>query len=255
MRAHHVALFLALAAPIAGCDQINGLMGKKDESAAASAEKKKDKKKKASEESDSEEEEATSATASAAPSAAPTATATATATAAPDAAPSATGSAPPAAPVSPHGPVPTEDEWGKAATLNITNNKGKCETKGIRDWVRIACKEKSAGGGTPSEITLNKATTTESQTNASGGVTSLVYWFEEGTDLEYKFGWDDGTSIVYASSWPKGSKKPPRVGEFKDFKAGTSKSATSPTPTSNNNNNPRPSNTGRTVHPVRPHRK
>lgn len=213
-----LALFVALAVPISGCDQVNDLIGKKEEK----TEKKKSKKSDDDEDDDDDEKGSSSASASATASAAPTASATPTAepsaSATSEAAPSASGSAPaPTATSLPgHSPVPTTAEWEAASEVTVTNSsKLGCETKALREWVRVSCKGQNENGGKPDGVSVYKGNEkNEVFMFTSIGLASLVFPFATGTDVEAKFEWNDGKSSKFTSQWPAGSPKPAAYGKF-----------------------------------------
>lgn len=134
---------------------------------------------------------------------------TATAVAAPDPPPAAP---PPLAPG--RSPVPTLAEWG--SQLKEVNVKGSsalaCETKMVREYLRVSCKDKNDSGGTPTAVKVTKGGR-EAWTFASGGVASLVIPYVEGIDAEVLFSWTD-KSHVLKLRWPKGSPKPAFFGVF-----------------------------------------
>ncbi|MBL8743768.1 MAG: hypothetical protein JNK04_21815 [Myxococcales bacterium] len=217
-----LALFVALALPISGCDQVNELVGKKEEK----AEKKKSKKSDDDEEEDEDENKkgstsaSATASASAAPSATPTAepTPSASASATGEATPSASGSAPaPTATSLPgHSPVPTTAEWEAASEVTVINSsKLGCETKALREWVRVNCKGKNDTGGQANSVSIHKGNEkNELFTYTTVGLASLVFPFSTGTDVQATVGWDDGKSSKFTSQWPNGSPKPAAYGKF-----------------------------------------
>ena len=153
------------------------------------------------------------------------AAATSAATAAPpDGPPSATGAAPPpetaAPPPTPpplaagRSAVPTLEEWG--SQLKEVNVKGssalRCETKMIREYLRVSCKDKNDSGGTPTSVAVVRGGR-DAWTFASGGVASLVIPYLEGIDAEVRFSWTD-KSHVLKLHWPKGTPKPAMLGVF-----------------------------------------
>jgi hypothetical protein len=215
-----LVLFLALAMPISGCDQVNDLIGKKEDK----KEKKKDKK---DDDDDDDDKPASSASASASGAASATASADASATpsatpSSPDTAATASGSAPaPTATSLPgHSPVPTTAEWEAASEVTVTNSsKLGCETKSLREWVRVTCKGKNDTGGAPSGVSVQKGNEknelfTYPNGGPSGGIASLVFPFAAGTDVAATFSWDDAKSSKFTSQWPNGSPKPAAYGKF-----------------------------------------
>lgn len=83
------------------------------------------------------------------------------------------------------------------ATLPSRRNKRtkpsalNCETKIVRQYLRVSCHGKNDSDGTPTSLRIGKGGRGEAYTFASGGITSLVVPFVEGTDLEAEFSWTD----------------------------------------------------------------
>ncbi len=135
----------------------------------------------------------------------------------------AKGDAPPAPADAPaekagaHSPVPTVAEW-QAVTGEVTVRGSSalgCETKGLREWVRVSCRGDDPGRGSPLNVTVNDAKGAETFTFASGGVASLVYRFEEGTRIKASFAWTNAGK-AFVAEWPAGAPKPTAYGVFVD---------------------------------------
>jgi hypothetical protein len=154
---------------------------------------------------------------------APTKPAAASAAAATSAAPTAaapSSAAPAAEPIPatklPEGrsAPPTLEEWStlkKEVTVKGSSAL-KCETKIIREYLRVSCKGKVTPEGTPTGIKLLRGGR-EAMVFAHKGVTSLILPYVEGTDFEAAFSWT-AKSHKLAVKWPKGSKQPVIVGAF-----------------------------------------
>jgi hypothetical protein len=110
--------------------------------------------------------------------------------------------------------VPTLDEW--SSQMREVTVKGssalRCETKIVREYLRIACKGKVDPEGTPTGIKILKGGG-EALTFAHGGVTSLIFPFVDGTDFEGVFSWTNKSHKLVVA-WPKGAKQPVIVGTF-----------------------------------------
>lgn len=206
-------LAFALALPLTvGCEQL-GIGAKKDKEA----------KKDTSDDEEEEEEKAeATATATATETAVATATATAEATASATATESAVASVEVTASASAsgsalagHTAVPTNEEWDAVKEVTVLNStRLGCETKALREWVRVTCKNRNDTGGTPTTVTVDKGGEKgDTFTLAGTAITSLVFPFEEGRELEATFGWTD-KSVKFKSLWPKGLPKPPAYGAF-----------------------------------------
>lgn len=111
--------------------------------------------------------------------------------------------------------VPTVAEWDAAKEVTVKGSTDAgCETKKVREWVRVSCRKNNKAGGKPKAVTVSKGKDANVYTYATDGVvTSLVFPFVNGTDLEAKFTWSDG-SKTFKSQWPKGAPEPPSKGEF-----------------------------------------
>jgi hypothetical protein len=123
----------------------------------------------------------------------------------------------PEAPTPPTGrsKPPTLNEWA-AMTREVTVKGSSalgCETKIVREWLRVSCRGKNDTGGTPTKLRVVRGGNNEAMTFASGGVTSLVVPFVEGTDLAVSFSWTDKSHRL-TIRWPRGAPQPPAVGVF-----------------------------------------
>lgn len=144
------------------------------------------------------------------------------ATAAPDAPKSAAAAAPTMDPSKlPTGrsPMPTLAEWnGQRKEVTVKGSSAlKCETKTVREYLRISCHDKNDSGGTPTTVQVTKGGK-EALTFSGGGVTSLIVPYVEGTLVEATFSWTD-KSFPLKLSWPKGAKMPAVLGEFAGAKS------------------------------------
>lgn len=112
-------------------------------------------------------------------------------------------------------PAPTLEEWSsmrKEVTVKGSSALN-CETKIVREYLRIACRGKNDSGGTPTNVKVLKGGRGEVFTFASGGITTLVMPYVSGADMEAEFSWTDKTHKL-AVKWPKGAPMPPMVGVF-----------------------------------------
>ena len=113
--------------------------------------------------------------------------------------------------------VPTVAEW-QAETKEVGvkgSSKLNCETKMVREWLRISCRGKNDTGGEPKGVRITKGGGRgDTFTFASGGVASLVTPFVNGTDLAAEFEWTD-KKMELVVSWPHGAPMPPLKGEFR----------------------------------------
>ncbi len=149
---------------------------------------------------------AAAATASASASA--SATAKATAEAADSAAPASSANAGRSA-------VPVGDEWDNVGEVTVKGSSAlHCETKMLREWLRVSCRGKNDTGGTPTWVEVVRGNRPGNvYTFASGDVTSLVVAFVEGVRVEALFSWSDKSHKLVVR-WDKGAPKPTAFGEF-----------------------------------------
>jgi len=111
--------------------------------------------------------------------------------------------------------VPTPGEWAAQKDEPVVNGKPLgCDAKALREWVKVTCKNKNDTGGTATGVTVSKGG--EKQDTfpfGRDGVTSLVFPFQEGRDLEAAFAWNDKVA-TFKSAWPAGKPKPSSYGAF-----------------------------------------
>lgn len=111
-------------------------------------------------------------------------------------------------------PPPSLEEWNsmrKEVTVKGSSALN-CETKIVREYLRVSCRGKNDTGGTPTTVSVSKGGR-EVYTFAAGGVTSLVVPYVSGLNLEAIFSWTD-KSHKLAVKWPNGAPQPPIVGVF-----------------------------------------
>jgi hypothetical protein len=115
-----------------------------------------------------------------------------------------------------HTGVPTLDEWSAVGEVTVKGSTALgCETKRVREWIRISCRGKNKTGGTATGVTVDRGDKNRGDVFkfVSGGVVSLVYPFVDGTDFEATFTWSDGRHRL-VSRWPHGAPQPNVVGDF-----------------------------------------
>jgi hypothetical protein len=134
------------------------------------------------------------------------------------AAPGATGGTAAAKPtLAGHSAVPTLEEWNGVGEVTVKGSTALgCETKQLREWVRVTCRPKSKTSPKPTGVTVDRGDKNKGEVFkfVSGDVVSLVFPFVDGTDFAATFTWSDGSHQMVAS-WPHGSPQPAAVGEFK----------------------------------------
>lgn len=115
---------------------------------------------------------------------------------------------------------PTLAEWNtqqKEVTVKGSSALN-CETKVVREYLRVSCRGKNDSGGTPTGIVIKKGGHGEAFTYTGGGIASLVVPFVEGTNFAADFSWSD-KSHTLTVSWPRGNKRPEVVGVFEGAKS------------------------------------
>lgn len=116
-------------------------------------------------------------------------------------------------------PVPTIDEWN--AVTKEVGVKGSsalnCETKMVREYLRISCRGKNDTGGTPLSVVRKKGAQ-DAYLFTAAGVMSVVVAYVEGIDATFTFAWTDKTHPLHLS-WPRGSKMPQILGVFEGAKS------------------------------------
>jgi hypothetical protein len=116
--------------------------------------------------------------------------------------------------------IPTLAEWNsqqKEVTVKGSSAL-KCETKIVREYLRVSCRGKNDTGGTPTNVAVKKGGHGEALTYVGNGVASLIVPFIEGIDFAADFSWTDKSHTLTAK-WPRGSKQPVVVGVFEGAKS------------------------------------
>ena len=110
--------------------------------------------------------------------------------------------------------VPSTVEFDAVGEVTVKGSSALgCQTKMVREWLRVSCSGKNDTGGKPTTVTVDKGASSERFTFAQNGVTSLVTPFEDGTQVEATFSWTDKSHKLVVS-WPRGAPRPPVVGVF-----------------------------------------
>ncbi len=112
-------------------------------------------------------------------------------------------------------PVPTLAEWN-AQTREVTvkgSSALRCETKMVREWLRVSCRDKNDTGGAPAAVRVTQGAGPGVFTLSGGGVVSLVLPIAEGTVVSAVFSWTDKSHRL-GVAWPKGSPEPAVLGAF-----------------------------------------
>jgi hypothetical protein len=111
-------------------------------------------------------------------------------------------------------PVPAPDEYAAAREVTVKGSSAlHCETKMVREWLRVSCRGANDTGGTPTAVTVTRGDREETVLYAAGGVTSMITPVLEGTEIEALFSWTDKRHSLVVK-WPAGRPKPIVLGEF-----------------------------------------
>jgi hypothetical protein len=106
-------------------------------------------------------------------------------------------------------PVPKLDEWS-AQTKEITVARSTplgCETKMVREWLRVSCRGKNDKGGEPTTVDNKTGGGGEHYLFAKNKVTSLVMPVLRGQKYEAVFAWTDKKQVLVVE-WPSGAPSP-----------------------------------------------
>lgn len=122
---------------------------------------------------------------------------------------------------------PGSEEWETAKEVNVTGSTALgCETKRVRQWVRVLCAKPNDAGGTPVKVELKKAeilgsapgqariVRKEVKTSSEQGTAMLMAKYVDGTDVEALFSWTDKEKLLVLW-WPAGKPEPRQVGGFR----------------------------------------
>lgn len=110
--------------------------------------------------------------------------------------------------------VPSTAEWDGVGEVTVLGSSAlACETKSVREWVRVSCRGDDPARGKPTNVKVERNGGAETFTFASGGVASLVFPFEVGTDVAAVFTWERQSHRL-VSQWPRGAPKPTAYGQF-----------------------------------------
>jgi hypothetical protein len=110
--------------------------------------------------------------------------------------------------------VPSLAEYAAAREVTVKGSSAlQCETKMIREWLRVSCRGKNDSGGTPTGVGIVRGGRGETLVFAGGGVTNLITPVLDGTDFEARFSWSDKSHSLVVK-WPHGAPRPFVIGEF-----------------------------------------
>lgn len=101
--------------------------------------------------------------------------------------------------------APSVDEWN-AVTKEVTvwhSSELKCETKVVREWLRVSCHKNAYGK--PASVTKTASDGQQSFTLANDTVASLVVELIPGKSYTANFGWEQAT-FEFVLAWPNGGR-------------------------------------------------
>lgn len=145
--------------------------------------------------------------------------------------PAVTTSAAPTTPVNPAapGPAPTPEpfvespepalaEWATSRIVTVRgSSRNACDTRMVREWLRVQCVPRSDERGTPRSIELTRGRSEEhfqgENLKAVNDITTLLVPVRPGIDLEASFTWEKGADTLKVS-WPTGALESERVMAF-----------------------------------------
>ncbi|MFS8067747.1 MAG: hypothetical protein ACMG6S_15390 [Byssovorax sp.] len=120
---------------------------------------------------------------------------------------------------------PTSGEWETAKEVVVTGSTALgCETKRVRDWVRVRCAKPNDTGGTPVSVKLQKTEVIHGtdvknhrknvKTSGEGDEPTIIAQYIDGADVEALFTWTDKEKLLVLW-WSGGKPEPRQVGAFK----------------------------------------
>lgn len=114
-----------------------------------------------------------------------------------------------------HSAVPTVAEWSQVGEVTVLGSSAlNCETKAVREWVRVSCLATSSSRGRPTGVTVTKGGGKgDTFVLSSGGIASLVFPFDEGREIAATFTWEH-ESHNFTAFWPRGAPRPAARGAF-----------------------------------------
>jgi hypothetical protein len=116
--------------------------------------------------------------------------------------------------------TPTLAEFDAVGEVNVKGSTAlNCETKKVREWLRVSCRGKNDTDGTPTALRVTSGGGNgDVFTYVGGGRTSLLLRYVSGTHVEAIFSWTD-KSHLFVSEWPRGAPEPTIKGVFEGAKS------------------------------------
>lgn len=93
-------------------------------------------------------------------------------------------------------------EWGAAREIPVKGSSAvACETKMVREWLRVMCVDRNATDGKPVAIVVKKGRSGPApkgeNLRARNDITTLIVQVSPGTDFEAEFQWENGAHVLY----------------------------------------------------------
>jgi hypothetical protein len=106
--------------------------------------------------------------------------------------------------------VPTLAEWDAVGEITVARSTPlACETKMVREWLRVSCKGKSYTGGAPGNLTKISGCGADSFLfSKTGSTTSLVTPVLRGKSCEVRFTWTNDRAAWLSVDWIAGAPRP-----------------------------------------------
>lgn len=114
---------------------------------------------------------------------------------------------------------PALDEWAKSKVVKVPGSTANdCETRMVREWLRVMCVPRNAELGKPVKITVERGRAPKERSKgenlkAVNDITTLIVPVRPGLDFAASFDWEKGSHGLRVS-WPAGSPESDRVMEF-----------------------------------------
>jgi hypothetical protein len=134
----------------------------------------------------------------------------------------ATSAATSTAPVFEESAEPELKEWATSKIVKVPGStKNSCETRMVREWLRVMCVNRSAERGTPKLITIEKGRSGKGPKGENlkvvNDTTTLLVPVRPGTDFAAAFEWENGSDKLEVA-WPTGAPETARVMIFESGK-------------------------------------
>lgn len=106
--------------------------------------------------------------------------------------------------------VPTLAEWDAVGEITVARSTPLgCETKMVREWLRVSCKGKSYTGGKPGNVTKQDGCSGETLLYSKmESTTSMVSPVLRGKSCEVRFTWTNDKAAWLSVDWPVGTPRP-----------------------------------------------